>query len=416
MNAPEAVRAVLARLGWVLRRRAEGGVLHFSVGRAGQSRALCGFSAPASAARALTPGSRLRAAPARGVRLRAGEKDGLVELRAALDLLVESLRRRAPRPARGAALAEAHEGQEGRDLLLRTTFACNQRCPFCFVPLTGRGADAASIERELDALARRAGPRGELTISGGEPAADPRLPRIVAAARARGFRRFVLQTNGVYLDRPGLLEELVRLGVRTYLFSFHSHVPAAYDAITGSRGQHARAAAGLGRLLRVPGLSVTVNVVVNARNYRDLPGLVDFVAALRGGRGRGRPGFYFSMINEAGHQKAPSWTVALEEAAPFLRRALARCRAAGLPVSRSGGESSFPACLTDRPARHASPRPLPQDRVRYAEAFPGEEGVIGRAKRPSCRECRYDRRCVGVPAPYAGLYGLGALRPVRAAA
>lgn len=407
MTAAERVRGVLARHGWVLSRRAEGGEVFFTVSRSGESRALCEFSGSAVPGGALAHGEGLRSAPAKGARPRAGEKSGLAELRAALGLLLESLRRPEAGGARGGALAESHEGHEGRDLLLRTTFACNQRCPFCFVPMTGKGADFASIERELDAQARRSGPRGELTLSGGEPASDPRLPRIVAAARERGFRRFVLQTNGVYLTRPGLLDELVRLGVRTYLFSFHAHEPAAYDRITGSRGQHARAVAGLKRLLRVPGLSVTVNVVVTARNYRGLPELVDFIAGLRAGR----PGLYFSMLNEAGHQKAPDWAVSLEEAGPYLRRAVARCREAGFPVSRSGGESSFPPCLLDRPARHASPRVLPQDRVRYTDDFSGEAGVIGRAKRPSCRECRYDSRCVGVPARYARLFGLEGLRP-----
>lgn len=312
-----------------------------------------------------------------------------------------------PLSAAAPALAESHEGHEGRDLLLRTTFACNQACVFCFVTMTGKGADLADIERALDALAARSGPRGELTLSGGEPASDPRLPAIIEAARARGFRRFVLQTNGVYLARPGLLDELTALGVKSYLFSLHSHEPAVYDEITGSRGQFPRAVAGLGRLLRAPGCGVTVNVVVNARNYRGLPELVDFVAALRDGRGR--PGLYFSMINELGHQKVPGWSVALEDAAPFLRRAVARCRAQGLTVSRSGGESSFPPCLFEQPARHASARPLPQERVRYTEDFSGDEGAAGRVKRPSCRGCAYDARCVGVPAAYARQHGLGAL-------
>lgn len=401
MTAAEAVRAALARRGWVLRRRPP---LRFEVRRAGESRTLFELTGESAAGggRSLTPGARLVPALAPGARLKPGEKKGIEELRSALGLLLETLRPAAPGPT---ALSESHEGHEGRDLLLRTTFACNQKCPFCFVPMTGTGADLAEIERELDAQAARSGPRGELTISGGEPASDPRLPRIVAAARARGFRRFVLQTNGVYLTRPGLLEKLIGLGVKTYLFSFHSHRPASYDEITGSRGQHARAVAGLRRLLSAPGLSVTVNVVVNARNYRDLPELVDFIARLRAGR----PGLYFSMINEVGHQKAPSWTVSLEEAAPHLRRAIARCRAHGFPVSRSGGESSFPVCVLAQPARHASPRRLPQDRVRYAEDFTGEAGVIGRVKRPSCRECPYDSRCVGVPARYARLYGVDAL-------
>lgn len=301
-----------------------------------------------------------------------------------------------------ASLSERHEGHDGADLLLRTTFACNQRCPFCFVPLTGRPSGMPEIERALDAAAR-AGPRGALTLSGGEPASDPRLPRIVAAARRRGFRRFVLQTNGVFLNRKGLLEELSSLGVKDYLFSFHSHKAAAYDTITGSRGQHPLAVKSLGRLLRRPGCKVTVNVVVNAHNYRDLPGLVAFLAR------RGRPSLYFSMLNEYGHDQVPSWTVPLEKAAPFLRRALALCLKAGLPVSRCGGESAFPACVLDDPVRRASRRTLPQERVRYAEDFSGEAGAVGRAKRPSCRSCALDARCAGVAASYARLHGLDAL-------
>lgn len=405
MSAVSEVRGVLARLGWTLRRRAS----VFTVSRAGDSRVLCEFSIARSSAagRSLTPGAGLQTALAPGLRVKAAEKKGIAELRAALDLLLEARRGESAAPARGTALAESHEGHEGRDLLLRTTFACNQKCPFCFVPMTGKSADFDEIERELDAQARRLGPRGELTISGGEPTSDPRLPEIIAAARRRGFRRFVLQTNGVYLTRPGLLENLIALGVKTYLFSFHSHKAAAYDRITGSRGQYPRAVSGLAALLKRTGCSVTVNVVVNARNYRDLPGLVDFVAKL------GRPSLYFSMINEIGHQKAPAWTAGLEEIAPFLRRAVARCRKAGLSISRSGGESSFPVCLLDEPSRHASQRPLPQERVRYAEDFSGEAGVIGRAKPPSCRACPYDLRCVGVPAQYARLYGLAALRHGR---
>lgn len=400
MSAADGVRAVLAERGWVLRRRPP---LRFSIRRAGERKVLFELSG-GGASRGLTPDARLLAAVRPGARLSAGEREGVAALGAALGLLLESLRRAAPADAAGPALAESHEGHDGRDLLLRTTFACNQKCPFCFVPMTGRGADLAEIERALDAQAARSGPRGELTLSGGEPASDPRLPAIVASARRRGFRRFVLQTNGVYLTRPGLLDELIRLGVRTYLFSLHSHKPAAYDRITGSRGQRARAVAGLALLLERPACGVTVNVVVNAHNYRDLPGLVAFVARL------GKPTLYFSMLNEVGHQKVPGWTVRLEDAAPFLRRAAALCRASGLPVSRSGGESSFPPCLFAEPARHASPRRIPQDRVRYAEEFAGEAGAVGRAKLPSCRSCRWDARCAGVPAQYARLHGLAALR------
>ena len=403
------VRERLQGQGWTLRRRSPGSPV-FLVSRAG-GEAFCEFSRPEKAAssRPLTHPVPLREKIVPGARLKASEKKALAQLRAALGLMFEAFG--GGRPAAGLSLAESHEGSEGRDLLLRTTFACNQRCAFCFVPLTGRPAPWGEIERELELQSKRAGPRDELTISGGEPASDPRLPRILALARRLGFRRFVLQTNAVYLARKGLLKRLIAAGAKTFLVSFHSHDEAAYDRITGSRGQYARALAGLTQLLGAGDCDVTINIVVNAHNFEDLPELIDFLGKLRAGRTDGKPvSIYFSMINEAGHQKAPAWAVDLERAAPFLREASRRCKRHGLAVSRSGGESSFPVCVMGEPERHAPRRTFPQDRVRYADDFSGEGGAIGRAKRPSCRACLYDAKCAGVPAVYAVRFGLGALR------
>lgn len=404
------VRDVLRGQGWSLRRRSPGSPA-FLVSRAG-GEMFCSLSLPKKSAAPLplTHARPLREKLLPGVRLRPAEKKTLTRLRTALGLLLEALSGGRPAAA-GLSLAESHEGSEGRDLLLRTTFKCNQSCPFCFVPLTGRPAPMEEIERDLELQSRLAGPQGELTISGGEPTSDPRLPRILARARRLGFRRFVLQTNAVYLARPGLLEKLLSSGVKTFLVSFHSHEEATYDRITGSRGQFSRAAAGLTRLLGEGGCDVTVNIVVNALNFESLPALIDFLGVLCAGRPRGkRACVYFSMINEAGHQKAPQWAVDLSLAAPYLREASRRCRRHGLTVSKSGGESSFPVCVMGRPKKHAPSRTFPQERVRYAEDFSGEGGAIGRAKRPSCRECPYDPKCAGVPAVYAARFGLGALK------
>ncbi|MFI5360699.1 MAG: radical SAM protein [Elusimicrobiota bacterium] len=419
----ETVRSVLARHGWrLLGRRRRGGLQGFRVARRGAGKAIFELvvgkpsSVQAAGARPIGPSVRLRLrAGARS--LQAAEKAGARDLARVLGLLLESrLARdgRTPAPERG----ETHAGSETREgagveHILRTTFACNQRCPFCFVSLTGRSVDLRELSRDLSRLARRHNRRRELTISGGEPTADPRLTRIIALARSHGFRRFVLQTNAVCLSRPGLVDRLVAAGVRTFFVSFHSHRPSVYDRLTGSRGQNPRAAAGLRNLVHCGHADVTVsiNVVVNALNYRSLPALAGWLGRLCRGAQDGfcQPGVFFSMLNERGHEKVSSWAVDLGLVAPYLRRALARCRAEGLGVERFTGETAFPLCLLDEPDRVAPRRALPQWRVRYAGDFTGAGGAVGRAKRPDCRECRLDAKCLGVPASYARLFGLGAL-------
>jgi pyruvate-formate lyase-activating enzyme len=385
------------------------------VHRRGERRELCALSlnAPDRAARVLTPGFTLSVKLARDRALRPGEKSDIEDLRAALGFLLETLHRQGSGPRTGTASMESHEGIEGRDFLLRTTFACNQRCPFCFVP-AGRSVDFSAIESELRALALRHGTREALTISGGEPTVDPRLPRILAAARHIGFKKFRVQTNAVLLARPGLLEKLVAAGARDYMVSLHSHLPEHYDRLTGSHGQYQRAVAGLTRLLAAERCDVTVNVVVNKLNTGDLPALMDFLAGLRDRAGRGRRlTVHFSMINEIGHERTPQWAVDLAAVTPLLREAVRRCLRHRLPISRIGGESAFPLCLLEQPRRHAVNRVFAQDRVRYAEDFSGKDGAIGRAKRPGCKDCPYDLRCMGVPASYARRFGLAALQPPR---
>ena len=416
----DSVRGVLTRLGWVLRRRKAGRGARFSVRRLREKRALFELvlesrgGAAARAARSILPVFRLRAAiPEGGRRLLPAEAAGVQQLASGLCLLLES-RQGQNGKSRVLSQSEIHEGHKGIEHILRVTYACNERCPFCFIPSRDSRVDTASLERELDALARRIGPRGTLTLSGGEPSLDPRLPALLASARRRGLRRFVLQTNGCGLARPGLLERLVALGARNYDVAFHAHEPGLYDRMTGSRGQYPAAVAGLSRLLSAKRCGVTACVLVTAWNYRQLPSLMGFLGRLARTNRRGHKDplqICFTMLNGAGHDKAPALAVDLAQAAPFLRRALARAAREGLMVQRFTGEASLPPCILPHPDRHASALRFAQDRVLYAEDF---TGAVGRAKHPACRRCPYDVHCLGVPAEYARMFGLGALGVSRA--
>ena len=217
-----------------------------------------------------------------GTRLSAEEKPELENLSTGLCLLFESLRGRSGGGTGLIVQAETHEaGREGLERILRITSACNHRCPFCFVPVNAGGADRAEFSSaKLDALAPVLGPHGTVVISGGEPTVDPRLVDIIASARRRGLRRFVLQTNGAALVRPGLMESLLALGVEGFDVSFHAHKPSSHARITGNRDTFPKVVEGLGRLLDSGRCRVTACVLVNAWNYRELPQLVGFLGKL----------------------------------------------------------------------------------------------------------------------------------------
>jgi MoaA/NifB/PqqE/SkfB family radical SAM enzyme len=312
----------------------------------------------------------------------------------------------------GAPRAEAHEQGDGVERILRVNHACNQRCSFCFIPADGWKASLAGVERELDRLAPELGDSGVLAVSGGEPLTHPELFEILAAARSRGIKRFTVQTNGVALTKAGVLDKLLTLGVAGFDVSFHAHRAPLYDRLTGTKGQHPRAVAALSKVLARNRGYVSVCIVINALNYRHLPAWTAFLGKLarearRDVREPLRVGF--TMLNGIGLARAPELGVDLARVRPYLRRAAARAAREGLIVQRSSGESDLPPCLAEDPESFVAESVLPQGRVRYADdfAFAGPGG--GRAKRPACRECPYDSRCLGVPAEYARTFGLGAL-------
>ena len=98
---------------------------------------------------------------------------------------------------------------------------CNARCAFCVEELrpASRGGELAgqrtveaddgryfaSLERALDVVQARLRP--SVSVTGGEPSKDPRLPRILRTLAARGARKRTVTTNG-----SGLLD--VREGTR----------------------------------------------------------------------------------------------------------------------------------------------------------------------------------------------------------
>ncbi|MEZ4399502.1 MAG: radical SAM protein [Kofleriaceae bacterium] len=118
---------------------------------------------------------------------------------------------------------------------------CNIRCVYCNVRggTDQRLYDVAYVERLLDDAAARflaAGASPTIDLIGGEPTMHPELPRLIAAARARGFARVLICTNGVRLARPGYLDQLVAAGLTGVRLSFHDHraeVAAALADVPG---------------------------------------------------------------------------------------------------------------------------------------------------------------------------------------
>src|SRR5450631_3902672 len=99
---------------------------------------------------------------------------------------------------------------------VRLLLACNNRCVFC--AQDGLPDTTTSLEEELT---RARACSDEVTFVGGEPTLDRGLAEHVARARALGFTRIGLQTNGRLLAESGYAESLARAGLTDVHLSIH---------------------------------------------------------------------------------------------------------------------------------------------------------------------------------------------------
>lgn len=146
--------------------------------------------------------------------------------------------------------------------IIEVNTACNLDCPICFAESgTGaahRGGGGFSlkldqVERMLDAFVAAEGEPESIQFSGGEPSIHREILPMLSAAKDRGIKLVMLNTNGIRLARdPDFAPALAEIGVHVYL-QFDGFSDATHIAIRGRRLQeekraalHACAQAGVG--------------------------------------------------------------------------------------------------------------------------------------------------------------------------
>jgi hypothetical protein len=216
-----------------------------------------------------------------------------------------------------------------------------------------------------------------VTFVGGEPALDPRLVEHVARARALGFRRIGVQTNGRRIADADLVEALAKAGVTDLQLSFHGADAASHDYHAGVEGSFERGLATLAAA-RAAGVKVAVVSVLTRSNFRILADIARLLA------GRGVSAWLVEVSRTAGRAADARDRVVprLALAMPFALHALDIAARAGMPAWIRGA----PMCLLGPFARRA-----------LADA--------PRAFGDACERCDARPSCPGVDPEYLARFG-----------
>ena len=275
-----------------------------------------------------------------------------------------------------------------RKVIVNLTYRCNNHCAFCAVG--DRAVRDACTADVLESL-RRHRERGFdlLDVDGGEPTLHPELFVVLSAARAMGYRRIAVTTNGRLLSYAGSAAALARSGVTDVLLSLHAPTARLQERLTNAEGSFSQTVEGIRNVLAAAGddLAIAVNTTVVRENVAALPALGRLLAGLGVTRWNLQVVTPFGRAR-ASHVPSPrslrrSLGAVLDHAPEGMRVQVINCPPCLLP----GHES---AALTDF------------GKAERAMVFVGESGtnlqgwLAGKRRRDArCRGCLYAVLCPG---------------------
>lgn len=138
--------------------------------------------------------------------------------------------------------------------------------------MSGAMSPVSEIEAQLRA-GLKSGCR-RVVLSGGEPTIHPEFCGIVGLAKRLGYAHVQVISNGRMLCYDDFLSGAVAAGLTEITFSVHGAAPAQHDRLVGVNGAFAQTMRGIRNAVKVPGLIISSDVVVNAINVGSLYDIV----------------------------------------------------------------------------------------------------------------------------------------------
>ena len=158
--------------------------------------------------------------------------------------------------------------QGPKKLIMNVTYVCNNVCTFCAVGTRTQLDGHPTRQREKLIEYRRQGVE-MVDFDGGEPTLNPELIPLVRAARAMGYRRINVTTNGRRCVYEKFAGALVNSGLTTLLFSVHGHDARTHAQQVGVAEAFEQTTQGIRNCVALApaGVELGMNITVTKGNH-----------------------------------------------------------------------------------------------------------------------------------------------------
>jgi MoaA/NifB/PqqE/SkfB family radical SAM enzyme len=159
------------------------------------------------------------------------------------------------------------ESRGPQKLVMNVTYVCNNHCTFCAVGTRTQLDGHPTRQREQLAHYRAQGVH-QVDFDGGEPTLNPELVPLIRHARALGYTRVNVTTNGRMCAYEGFAARLVNSGLTTLLFSIHGPDARTHAQNVGVAEAFDQTVAGARHCVRLApaGVALGMNVTITKSN------------------------------------------------------------------------------------------------------------------------------------------------------
>ncbi len=157
--------------------------------------------------------------------------------------------------------------QGPQKLVMNVTYVCNNHCTFCAVGTRTQVDGHPTRQREQLAHWRAQGVH-QVDFDGGEPTLNPELIALIRHARALGYTRANVTTNGRMCAYEAYAARLVNSGLTSLLFSVHGPDARTHAQNVGVAEAFDQTLAGIRHCVRLApaGLELGMNVTITKSN------------------------------------------------------------------------------------------------------------------------------------------------------
>jgi MoaA/NifB/PqqE/SkfB family radical SAM enzyme len=243
---------------------------------------------------------------------------------------------------------------------------------------------------------KNSGNRAALNLTGGEPALNPDLLKLLAYFRRRSAgRELTLLSNGRRFADAGFAGAALKAAGAPFVaaVSMHGSTAARHDAVSGVRGSFDATMAGLRNILTLkrPGQALEIRLVLHRRNIKDLKNLLSLLLReFSGFKGWRVVAMHYELEGRA--LKDPSLALRLKTSSAAVNSCAGLIRR-----FKEFRLYHFPLCLLKKELRPLAWVTLPPEDRFYAAA---------------CAGCSLRSGCVGLMARYNARFGSGELKAI----